>query len=121
MKLFTVSAALLLAALDLASATPAQPLARQAVVVTLEGAGPNPPSYTLTPSFDGSTFTIDNPLSVSHINVNTAEGICTFHGIDGANTTIISEGTEDVGPPQVQVSGRCCAFSCIGFPINCCG
>ena len=58
MKLFTSSAAILLAALEIASATPAQPLARQAVVVTLEGAGPNPPSYTLTPSFDGTPFTI---------------------------------------------------------------
>lgn len=67
MKLFTVSAALLLAALDLASATPAQPLARQAVVVTLEGAGPNPPSYTLTPSFDGSTFTIGTSPNLSSL------------------------------------------------------
>lgn len=59
MKIFTISAALLLAALDIASAAPAQPKARQfGTVITLEGAGPNPPSYTLSPPFDGSTFAI---------------------------------------------------------------
>lgn len=66
------------------------------------------------------TITTDNPLSVSSIELTGEEGICTFTGVDGANTTIIGQGTVDVGPPQVQVLGRCCAFSCIGFPINCC-
>ena len=56
--IFTTSVALLLAAFDIASAIPAQLYARQSTVVTLEGAGPNPPSLTLTPPFDGSNFTI---------------------------------------------------------------
>lgn len=56
--ILTTSVALLLAAFDIASAIPAQLYARQSPVVTLEGAGPNPPSYSLTPPFDGTNFTI---------------------------------------------------------------
>lgn len=62
---------------------------------------------------------VANALSVSHINVNAEEGVCRFTGIDGGFTFIVGEGTVDVGPPQVQVTGRCSAFSCIGPPINC--
>ena len=56
--IFTTSIALLLAAIDVASAIPAQLYARQSTVITLEGAGPNPPSDSLTPPFDGTNFTI---------------------------------------------------------------
>ena len=56
--IFTKSVALLLAAFDIASAIPAQLYPRQATVVTLEGAGPNPPSFSLTPPFDGTNVTI---------------------------------------------------------------
>ena len=56
--ILTTSVALLLAAFDVASAIPAQIYARQAPVVTLEGAGSPPPSLSLTPSFDGTNFTI---------------------------------------------------------------
>ena len=45
--------------------------------------------------------------------------MCRFAGIDGSFVFIVGEGTVDVGPPQVQVSVRCSAFSCIGPPINC--
>lgn len=56
--IFTTSVALLLAAFDVASAIPAQLYARQTPVVEFIGAGPNPPSYSLTPPFDGTNFTI---------------------------------------------------------------
>lgn len=76
-------------------------------------------SATATVSTEVLILVIDNDLGISHINVDQEEGICRFAGVDGSFTVIIGEGTEDVGPPQVQVSGRCSAFSCIGFPINC--
>lgn len=38
-------------------------------------------------------------------------------GINGTKRTILGEEIVQVGPPQVQVSGRCCALSCIGFNI----
>lgn len=59
MKLLTLSSALLLATLNLTIATPTQPKARQSgTVIAFEGAGLEPPTYTLTPPFDGSNFTI---------------------------------------------------------------
>lgn len=57
--IFTTSVALLLAALDIASAIPAQLYPRQgATVATLQGAGPNPPSLSLTLPIDGTNVTI---------------------------------------------------------------
>ena len=56
--IFITSVALLHAAFDVASAIPAQLYARQSPVVELIGAGPNPPTYSLTPPFDGTNFTI---------------------------------------------------------------
>lgn len=65
MKFPTMSAALLLAAIDIAIAAPAQSQARQLEdVVTLSGAGQDPPSYTISPPFDGSVFKIG--ASISH-------------------------------------------------------
>ena len=63
---------------------------------------------------------IGNPLSVSKITVNVEEGVCSFAGADGSSVFVVGEGSVDVGPPQAQTSVRCCAFSCIGFPQNCC-
>lgn len=118
--LFTTSIALLLAAIDTASAIPAQLYPRQSTVITLEGAGPNPPSISLTPPFDGTNFTTNTDLSISHIVVSAETGVCSFQGIDGATPFIVGEGTVDVGPPQVLLTGKCCAFYCEGYPVNNC-
>ena len=56
--IFTTSLALLLGAFNVASAIPAQLYGRQSPTITLEGAGPNPPSYTLSPPIDGTNVTI---------------------------------------------------------------
>ena len=58
MKLLATAATVLLATINLAAAAPSQPTKRQSPVITFEGAGPNPPSYTLTPPFDGTNVTI---------------------------------------------------------------
>lgn len=65
MKLFTASVALLLAVLDIASAAPAKVHARQSDgTLTFFGAGPDPNSYTLSPSYtDGLNFTIGTYLA----------------------------------------------------------
>ena len=60
MKSFAVATALAFVA-TLARAAPSAPVkARQGgdALLTFEGAGPNPPSYTLVEPADGSTFTI---------------------------------------------------------------
>ena len=65
----TTPLALLLAVLNVAYAAPADLSARQSIVVTLQGAGPSPPSYTLTPPFDGSVFAISTfhpPATLAH-------------------------------------------------------
>jgi len=68
MKLSIFSAALLLAVVDIAAAAPTQPEARQAGVIVLEGAGPNPPSYTINPSFTSAeNFTIGKLLTLSSL------------------------------------------------------
>ena len=68
MKFFTTTAAALLAALNLTSAAPTQPETRQfGTVVTFEGAGSNPPTYTISPPFDGTNVTIStlpHPASI---------------------------------------------------------
>ncbi|KAG7007335.1 hypothetical protein G7Y79_00010g028360 [Physcia stellaris] len=125
MQFFTTPAmvALLTSMLSLTTTAAPPPLeARQGAgpTVTFSGAGPNPPTYTLTPPFRGENITITNPLSVSHISVDQTLGVCSFQGIDGSRAFIVGAGSVDVGPPQTQLSLRCCAFSCIGFPQNCC-
>jgi len=77
--------------------------------ITFQGAGPNPPEYTLVVPCNGVTFTIHNPLSVSHIISNdlTANCACTFNGIDGSITSTFENEEVDVGSPQTQVSGSC--------------
>lgn len=110
--------------------------------LTFVGAGPNPPTYYLDEPADGSTFTIgmyslyiltirrlferalytdrltntptDNPLSVSHIDLNAGGANlagCTLFGADGSVTTVGDASSADVGPPQPQVSGSCVSFS----------
>ena len=56
--IFTSSLALLLGAFNVASAIPAQLVARQSPTITLQGAGPDPPSYTLSPPIDGTNVII---------------------------------------------------------------
>ncbi|MCJ1457781.1 hypothetical protein MMC28_008150 [Mycoblastus sanguinarius] len=74
---------------------------------TFYGAGPNPPSFSMTITANGSTFAITDPLSVSDISVI---GIvsCAFIGIDGSDVEVNGDGSEvAVGPPQAQVAGTC--------------
>ncbi|KAI4102694.1 MAG: hypothetical protein L6R37_004225 [Teloschistes peruensis] len=117
----TAAAATLLASiLSLTSAAPAALEERQDVTtITFSGAGPNPPTYTLTPPFAGQNITITNPLSVSHISVDRQQGVCTFRGIDGGSFFTVGAATIDVGPPQTITSVKCCDFSQIGFPQYC--
>ncbi|KAJ5698532.1 hypothetical protein N7462_000537 [Penicillium macrosclerotiorum] len=56
---------------------------------------------------DGSTWTIDNALSISHIEVDASGVSCTFGGIDNSVTSITGPNTVDVGPPQTQIQGSC--------------
>ncbi|CAI7660799.1 unnamed protein product [Penicillium glandicola] len=56
---------------------------------------------------DGSTVSIENPLSISHISSNTAGVQCTFNGIDNSVTIVDGAQLVDVGPPQTQVSASC--------------
>ncbi|KAE8354276.1 hypothetical protein BDV28DRAFT_131413 [Aspergillus coremiiformis] len=56
---------------------------------------------------DGSSITISNPLSISHIASSTEGVSCTFNGVDNSVTSVTGAQTVDVGPPQTQVSGSC--------------
>ena len=61
MKAFPTATTLLLASIpSLTSAAPTQIEERQqpGVIITFSGAGPSPPSYTLSPPFDGRNITI---------------------------------------------------------------
>ncbi|KAL6717673.1 hypothetical protein ACLMJK_005588 [Lecanora helva] len=120
MKAFSVAPALALVA-TLARAAPSPPIqARQGVTganaaLLFEGAGPNPPSYTVDveATAQGTPFTIDNPLSVSHITLS-AGGVnlagCTVFGAEGSEVLVPDASSRDVGPPQPQVSGTCVSF-----------
>lgn len=137
MQFFAISAAIALLA-TLGSAAPAKIEARNScwVSVTFEGATPEAQFTQSVPTnveFSISTFfyvpllaplivsahetfltgLIDNPLSISHIQVGSPYGgcstDCTFYGIDGSVTQIYGAGFSDVGPPQTQVSGYCYA------------
>ncbi|KAG6988493.1 hypothetical protein G7Y79_00072g097550 [Physcia stellaris] len=120
MRFITTAAVVLLASIPtFSSAAPAPLEPRQQDTVTFEGAGPNPPSYSLSPPFRGENITINNPLSVSHIRVNVDRGVCSFRGINGSFVFIVGSGSVDVGPPQVQTSVKCAGFDCIGFPQYC--
>jgi len=63
--------------------------------------------YTLLLPYDGSNFTISNPLSVSRIITDPIPGTCTFYGIDGSVTVVPVKSDVEVGPPQTLVSGTC--------------
>ena len=58
MKTFAISAVLALAA-AVVHAAPALESRQSQEILTFEGAGPNPPSYTRSVTADGSLFTID--------------------------------------------------------------
>ncbi|MCJ1465147.1 hypothetical protein MMC07_003763 [Pseudocyphellaria aurata] len=112
MKAFTISALVaILAAFAQAAPTPdpAQVDARQfRAQLTFEGATPDA-FYNLSVPTDGSVFTINNPLIISHIK---SEGgaTCTISGTEGSSTTLVGATTVDVGPPQPQASGSCLAL-----------
>ena len=156
MKSFAIGLTLLeLASISYAAPGSTRVRARQAAedVITFQGAGPNPPSYTETIPNDCSLFEIstsqlsqsikylhtsayslanihfqspctirgefvmtdlrtDNALSISHIiSASTNPGTCTFFGVDGSVTTVSPGAEVNVGPPQTQLSGRCCSSS----------
>ncbi|KAL8664540.1 MAG: hypothetical protein Q9202_002949 [Teloschistes flavicans] len=121
MQFFTtsVAATLLACILSLTSAAPATSEKRQQAPTTITFTGAASASYTLTPPFQGQNITITNPLSVSHISVNNAEGLCTYRGIDGGSFFTVGSFAIDVGPPQALTSVKCCDFSEIGFPQYC--
>lgn len=56
---------------------------------------------------NADSFTVANPLSISHISSSTNGVDCTFNGIDNSVTTVNGAESVDVGPPQTQVSGSC--------------
>ncbi|KAJ5473155.1 hypothetical protein N7475_002721 [Penicillium sp. IBT 31633x] len=87
-----------------ASAIPVKPRHGQ-VEITFVGAA----NAQFTQSFpsDGSTVSIGNPLSISHISSSTAGIQCTFNGIDHSVTMVHGAQWVDVGPPQTQVTGSC--------------
>ncbi|KAJ5647027.1 hypothetical protein N7490_003399 [Penicillium lividum] len=96
--------------LALATASSGSPLKRtQDVEITFIGAA----NAEFSQSFpiDGSTVSIANVLSISHIMSSDANIQCTFHGIDNSVTDVIGAETVDVGPPQTQTSGSCSAKS----------
>lgn len=71
MKSFIISLALFrLAILSYAAPGSAHVEVRQQFgsAVTFQGAGPNPPSYTVSVQYDGSTFTIGTYSLPSHIS-----------------------------------------------------
>ena len=51
-----------------------------------------------------------NPLSISHIELDTQGVTCVFAGIDHSVTAVNGAQLVDVGPPQTQVSGSCTAM-----------
>ncbi|KAJ5645266.1 hypothetical protein N7507_011277 [Penicillium longicatenatum] len=63
--------------------------------------------FTQTFPVNGQAMQITNVLSISHIELNTASVMCTFHGIDNGVTTVSGNELVDVGPPQTQVWGSC--------------
>ncbi|CDM26308.1 hypothetical protein DTO013E5_7775 [Penicillium roqueforti] len=63
--------------------------------------------FTQSISTDGSTVSIENPLSISHISSNTAGVQCTFDGIDQSVTIVNGAELVDVGPPQTQITASC--------------
>ncbi|KAK4691685.1 hypothetical protein P7C71_g5365, partial [Lecanoromycetidae sp. Uapishka_2] len=110
MKASILTTALALLATQTYSAPTLSPLnARQfEAQITFIGAGDA--SFTQSvPTAPGSTFTIDNDLSVSRIS-SAGGASCTFFGVDGSTTTVVGANTVDVGPPQTQVSGACSAL-----------
>ena len=62
----------------------------------------------------------DFDLSISHIVTVGEVAVCSFYGIDGATPFTVGTQTVDVGPPQVLLSVKCCAFYCEGYPVNNC-
>ncbi|KAJ5093659.1 hypothetical protein N7456_009520 [Penicillium angulare] len=55
----------------------------------------------------GGSVQINNPLSISHIEIDVGGFMCTFYGVDSGVTTVNGAELVDVGPPQTQVSGTC--------------
>ncbi|KAJ5928451.1 hypothetical protein N7466_007407 [Penicillium verhagenii] len=94
--------------LALATASNARPLKRtNEVEITFIGAANA--QFTENFPIDGSTVSISNVLSISHISSPDANVQCTFNGIDHSVTNVDGAELVDVGPPQTQISGSCSA------------
>ncbi|PMD19926.1 hypothetical protein NA56DRAFT_690138 [Hyaloscypha hepaticicola] len=107
MKTFTTAAFFAFVATLAAAAPTSQGSNGIEAVITFQGAAGA--QFTLSVPTDGTTFSIDNALSISHI-VSEGGATCGFHGIDGSETTVVGAQTMDVGPPQTQVWGSCLAL-----------
>ncbi|KAJ5792489.1 uncharacterized protein N7503_008467 [Penicillium pulvis] len=99
--------------LALATASNGSPVKRtNDVEITFIGAANA--QFTQAFPVDGSTVSISDVLSISHISSADASVQCTFHGIDNGVTTVSGAELVDVGPPQTQISGSCSATGSSG-------
>ncbi|KAJ6010806.1 hypothetical protein N7451_002218 [Penicillium sp. IBT 35674x] len=99
--------------LALATASNASPVKRtNDVEITFIGAANA--QFTQNFPVDGSSVSISDVLSISHISSADASVQCTFHGIDNSVTTVSGAELVDVGPPQTQISGSCSATGSSG-------
>ncbi|KAJ5916897.1 hypothetical protein N7504_000912 [Penicillium tannophilum] len=99
--------------LALATASNGSPVKRtNEVEITFIGAADA--QFTQSFPVDGSTVSISDVLSISHISSADSSVQCTFHGIDNSVTTVSGAELVDVGPPQTQISGSCSATGSSG-------
>ncbi|KAJ5540943.1 hypothetical protein N7494_006019 [Penicillium frequentans] len=99
--------------LALATASNGSPVKRtNDVEITFIGAANA--QFTQNFPVDGSTVSVSDVLSISHISSSDAAVQCTFHGIDNSVTTVSGAELVDVGPPQTQISGSCSATGSSG-------
>ncbi|KAJ2897037.1 hypothetical protein MKZ38_005026 [Zalerion maritima] len=76
-------------------------LAGRTTCVTFLGAADA--KFELQVPVSGEWTTIDNPLSITYIQVaNEPKAHCTAFGVDGSRTYVGSGHTIPVGPPQTQ-------------------
>ncbi|KAF7512869.1 hypothetical protein GJ744_011972 [Endocarpon pusillum] len=104
MKFFlTLTSAILGAAL----AAPVEEMPkRQISEVTLSFSGAAGAGYSITVPTDGTTVTIDNPLSVSHI-YSGCGAQCVVSGAQGSYVLVGCGTGVDIATPQPQVRASC--------------
>lgn len=108
MKFTTVATALFA---GLAAAAPADKQAARSDVVTLTFWAAAGNTYTVDVVVDGGAVEIDSDLSFTSITSYSPGGtVCYAYGVDGSETTLYDSETEDIGPPQVQLSASCSSY-----------